>query len=113
LLEEEIVELIISNLAPEERTGGIAYLASPCVNRGTRLELPRLVIDVSRPSWLAFIDGKPESDWGHDCRYLLIDDETGTAAPFLAQFPPFRRAAPWHWRAIYKAPVLPDTPAST
>jgi hypothetical protein len=113
VLEEKIVELVVADLAPEERTGGIAYLAAPRVNRGTRLQLPRLVIDVPQPSWLAFIDGKPNSDWGHACRYLLIDDETGQILPFTAQFPPFHSTAPWRWRVVYRAPALPGTTAST
>ena len=94
------------------QTGGIAYLAAPRVEGGIRLELPRLVINVPKPSWLAFVDGEPDRDWGHDCRYLLIDDESGRIEPFPAQFPPFGPATPWRWRVVYQAPSLPSTTAS-
>jgi hypothetical protein len=96
----------------EERTSGIVYLAVPSFGPGTHLEFPRLVIEVLRLSWLAFIDRQPNSDWGHSCRYLLIDDETGEIRSYPAQFPPFAKTAPWRWQVVYKAPTLPNAAAS-
>lgn len=111
MLEDRIVELVVADLTQEERSGGVAYLAAPRVAGGTRLEFPRLVIDIPRLSWLAFIDGMPNFDWGHSCRYLVIEDETGQIGSYPAQFPPFGPSTPWRWRVFYKAPNLPDTSA--
>lgn len=113
MLEDRVVEQVLEHLAEQERAGGVAYLAESPIAPGTRLEFPRLVIEVLRPSWLAFIDGNPDRDWGHPCRYLLIDDETGDVRSYAAQFPPFRPAAPWRWRVINKLSTLPNTPASS
>ena len=112
MLESAVVELVLSHLAQRERDAGIAYLAAPPVGGGTSLQLPRLTVNVPRLAWLAFIDSKPEFDWGHDCRYLLIDDQTGEVRPYEAQFPPFRPESPWKWREIYRAPGMPATTAS-
>ena len=112
MLEQEIVNLLVAELNAEERSGGVVYLAAPPVEGGTHLEFPRLEIEVPSPAWLAFIDGKPNHDWGHPCRYLLIDDVTGRVQSYPAQFPPFRPSAPWHWRVVYMAPTLPGTTAT-
>lgn len=110
MLEDRIVERVLTGLTADERAG-IVYLARPLASPGTRLNFPRLAIDVLRPSWLAFIDGTPDRDWGHPCRYLLIDDETGEIQSYPAQFPPFPSAEPWIWRVIQQPPSLPGTAA--
>lgn len=109
--EAKAVELVLSSLAQEERSAAIAYLATPPVTGGSSLELPRLTIHVPRPAWLAFIDREPDFDWGHDCRYLLIDDETGNVRDWRAQFPPFRPESPWSWRVVYRASPNTTGPA--
>ena len=43
---------------------------------------------------VAFVDLQPEANWGHDCRYLLVDPETGELQMVMAQFPPFLRGGP-------------------
>lgn len=101
MLEDRIVERVLANLTEEERAHGIAYLAQPPVSGGTLVQFPRMEIEVLRPSWLAFVDGSPDRDWGHACRYLTVDDETGEIQSYAAQFPPFSPAEPRIWRVIH------------
>jgi len=109
MLQAEAVERLLSELTQQERTGAVAYLTDSPIPAGERLVLPRLVIDVEQLAWAAFIDRQPQSDWGHACRYLLINDASGEARSFEAQFPPFRPGSPWNWRPVYEAPPSRDS----
>jgi len=108
-----VVERLLAELTLEEQAGGVAYLITSPIPAGTRLEFPRLEIEVPEVAWAAFIDRRPQSDWGHGCRYLLIDDETCEVRSFEAQFPPFRQGSPWQWRVVFKAPTVPDAAVSS
>jgi hypothetical protein len=50
-------------------------------------------ISVRRPSILVFADDEPRANFGHDCRYLLYDAETGSfQREVQARFPPIADA---------------------
>ena len=40
--------------------------------------------------WLFFIDDMPEYGWGHDCRYVFLNSESGTLIIRNSQIPPWR-----------------------
>jgi len=112
LSAEKAREIVLAQLTPVERAHGTAFLAATFVPRGARLQFPRLVIEVPWRAWLAFIDGEPNADWGHPCRYLLIGVENGETRSFPGQFPPFRVGSPWCWQVVHKAPTAPDAAVS-
>ena len=57
---------------------------------------------------MAFLDRAPAANWGHPCRYLLIDLESGAVRGFDATEPPFLRGAAPTLRAIARDPSVPD-----
>jgi hypothetical protein len=102
MLQNKVVELLLSELAEQEKATCVVYLSMAPIPAGNRLEFPRqTIIDVKRPAWIAFIDLQPYSDWGHPCRYVLIDDESGETRSYDSQFPPFRPGSPWKWQIVY------------
>lgn len=60
-----------------------------------------------RQSVLVFADDEPTANFGHDCRYLLFDPESGELhAELPARFPPWSSRIPGTLEAFYQ-PVRP------
>ncbi len=106
--EDRFIAIIKAALTPDEREHAVAYAAAATTPEGVRLELPGLNLDVPWESYLAFIDRQPMANWSHSARYLLVNSTTGESRSIEAQLPPFRPGSSIHWKAVYKAPALPD-----
>lgn len=85
------------------------YRFLPTVEAGTTLTFARTTIPVHWQATLAFLDQEPMANWGHACRYLLLNRSTGESTSIAARFPPFTPENRNSWRAVYRAPNLPDT----
>ena len=79
--------------------------------RGEPLPVPRQRVAAERPTVVAFADDAPLFNWGHPCRYLLHDPETGALYRQVdAQFPPFSRERdmPAAFRLFHEAVRHPE-----
>jgi hypothetical protein len=65
-------------------------------------------VEIDAPTVLAFADLEPGVNWGHRCRYLLVDAGSGEVRRIDAQFPPFLRGMPPGMRVVYRAAGVPD-----
>jgi hypothetical protein len=107
--DDATVQNLISQLTPDERERGVAYLYASVILEGTRLNYPRISIEVSWPkAGLAFVDREPLANWSHSSRYILINLETGFVHSYEASLPPFQPAQSSAWRLLYKAPGVPE-----
>lgn len=106
---EKCVSILKEHLTKEELNRGVAYAAEVPIPAGEELRFPRITIDVAWPAFLSFVDREPHANWGHPCRYVLINSETGELASHEARFPPFGVGKELHWRAAYKARGVPDS----
>ena len=93
------------HLTEEELKTAVVYAAEQRVPANTRLQFPGVGIEAQHESYLFFIDQAPMANWGHPCRYLLINCESAEARSFAARFPPFPQERSFLWRVIYKAPL--------
>ena len=109
LPDKTLDRIIISKLTPIELAQGVVYIAVAPVPAGTRPEFPHTSINAPWAAVLAFVDRVPMANWGHSCRYLLINRETGESRSYEAQFPPFQPGQKDRWRIAYKAPSVPDS----
>ena len=107
LTADETRAALIAHLSPDERQHAVLYQASPHIPPGT-LELGPQKIVAPWPACLAFIDREPTANWGHSCRYVLLNITTGESLSFEARFPPFQRNDTLTWRTIYQSPTAPD-----
>ena len=105
---EQLIAQILEQLTPTERQQGVVYVTAQPLAAGTELRLPRLAINVSAESLLAFVDREPMANWSHSCRYVLINCATDELRSFEAQLPPFGQAQAGPWRVAYKAPSVPE-----
>lgn len=103
-----VIELALSTLSERERRASAVYLDTRERNAGERIAIGRGGIGAPARGFLAFVDPSPTANWGHPCRYALIESETGRIHEFPAQFPPFFRDVPPTLRLIWKGPEVPD-----
>jgi hypothetical protein len=106
---EQCASILKDHLNLDELNHGAAYAAEAPIPVGERLRFSRIMIDVPWPAHLGFVDREPQANWGHPCRYILINRETGELASFEARFPPFNTGIDLHWRVVYKARGVPDS----
>jgi hypothetical protein len=99
---ERIASITIEALDPAERAGGVAYLCVTPFAAGQELDVPRQPLAIDRDSYVAFVDGQPRANWGHACRYLLIDVRTGEVTSHPRRFPAFQ-AGDDRWRVVYRS----------
>jgi hypothetical protein len=107
--KDAVVQAILNALTSAERLGGVAYLGERRLEGGQTFQASPTAIVAPSPCYLAFIDPSPSANWGHDCRYLMIDTTTGQVRSHTARFPPFGTGDEGDWRLIYRAPGIPDT----
>jgi len=98
---ERIASIVIGALEPAERTGGVAYLCVTPFTAGQTLAVPLQPLAIERACYVAFVDAQPHANWGHACRYLLIDAHTGEVTSHPRRFPAFT-AADDRWRVVHR-----------
>ena len=56
---------------------------------------------------LAFVDLEPGVNWGHRCRYLVVNATSGEIQTYDEQIPPFLISAPPNLRLVWKGEAVP------
>lgn len=109
LADDQIVDKLVESLDDAERARGVAYYAKEPLMRGASLQVPRIDATAPFDAMLGFVDRDPTANWGHSCRYVLIDRETGEGVVSIeAQLPPFTARNDRRWVLAYRAPSVPD-----
>ena len=104
---DQISELALTNLSPEERLSSVVYLEERVLPKGAVLEVDGEEMRMPWPAVKVFVDLEPTANWGHDCRYLLINAESGELRAIDARFPPFVHGTPDRLRVILKGEAVP------
>ncbi|HSB71032.1 MAG TPA: hypothetical protein VLT62_17020 [Candidatus Methylomirabilis sp.] len=101
------IELALSTLSERERQSAAAYIDTRELDSRARMTIGRVETEIPARGYLVFVDPSPTANWGHPCRYLLIETATGTIHRFDAQFPPFLRDVSPTLRLIWKGQQVP------
>ena len=107
LSEAKLNSILTEQLTPAERAGAVVYAFADPIPPGTELQFPRIDLSAPWEALLAFVDREPSANWGHYCRYLLLNRATGEVLSREARFPPFGREDLHRWRVVYRAPDVP------
>jgi hypothetical protein len=104
----DVAHRAMQELTEDERRSGVVYLddQEPAIDSvlkvdGREIALPGNTVAV-------FVDKTPQANWGHACRYLLINREDGKVESIDAQFPPFLHGVPKTLRVVWKGEAVPD-----
>ncbi len=97
---DRVASIVTGALDPAERAGGVAYLCLTPFGAGQTLAVPLQPVAIDHDCYVAFVDAQPHANWGHACRYLLIDAHTGEVTSHPRRFPAFT-AADDRWRVVH------------
>lgn len=89
---DQTARIALGALTAAERRAAVLYLDDALVPAGT-LRLGRTEMTLARPARIAFLDLEPGANWGHPCRYLVIDAADGSVRAIPETMPPFLRDA--------------------
>jgi hypothetical protein len=98
---------LLEQLTEAERQKAVVYELATTAVQGTILPFPHLTINVPSDALVAFIDQEPTANWGHACRYVLVELNTGRISSWDARFPPFSIQLGSEWRVAYQAKSVP------
>lgn len=104
----EVARRAIAAIPAEQLRDAVLYLDRRTVAPGEAVPTGSGMLVADRPSALAFLDLAPAANWGHPCRYLLIDLATGAVRAAEATHPPFLRGVAPTLAAIAKGHDVPD-----
>lgn len=88
LSRKEVAAIALTAVPPEGAERTALYLNPDPLEKGSVVTMGRRAVSIDAPCFLGFLDLKPDANWSHPCRYLLIDAETGQIRSSDANFPP-------------------------
>jgi len=105
---DKVAEKAMAQLTAEERRNGVLYVDQRELAPNSMVSIDGSEVQVRRASVMAFVDQEPRANWGHACRYMLIDLASGGVTSIPAQFPPYLRHVPAELHVVYKGEAVPD-----
>jgi len=99
---------VLASLSFEESKASVVYLDEREFSAETAIEIDGAEVCMPWLFMIAFVDLQPTANWGHACRYLFVNPETGDVQQMSARFPPFLRGLPQTLRVIWKGDDVPD-----
>ena len=104
---DHLVHAVVTALSSHERQGGLAYLRRDPLGAGEDFPAVPVPILTASTCHLAFVDPSPWANWGHDCRYLLVDPVTFASTSHSARLPPPDLGDEQRWQLVYWADGVP------
>jgi hypothetical protein len=98
---------VLATLSSEERESSVVYLDKRVLPAGGVVRVGAEEMRTAWPAVMAFVDLEPRANWGHDCRYVLVNAETGELQAIEARMPPFLGGAPETLRVVWKPEAVP------
>jgi hypothetical protein len=107
LAENELIQRALGSLSEAERSTSIVYFDPTTVRAGKAMKFGNVEKDLPWNAVTFFVDLEPGVNWGHKCRYILINLETGEQLSFPATMPPFLKGTPPALRVVWLGPSAP------
>ena len=92
--KQQAIKIVMDSVVGNDSTHVNVYM-EPFLQQGNNYKLSKYN-SINMPysnCWLFFIDDMPEYGWGHNCRYVFVNNETRAVSITNSQTPP------WHYRA--------------
>ncbi len=78
--KDQAWDIVKKDILKEQLDNRIVYINNLVLNAGQEIKSWGNVHKVPanfRQAWLFFVDDQPDANWGHQCRYIFVDAETG------------------------------------
>jgi hypothetical protein len=109
-LSDNFIPLVKAQLTDVELANSVVYALETSIPVDKQLQFPGITIDAPQEANLIFVDREPMANWGHSCRYILIDSKSREMNSFESRLPPFRQDDKLRWKVVYKASSLNNFP---
>ncbi|HLP47327.1 MAG TPA: hypothetical protein VK469_15355 [Candidatus Kapabacteria bacterium] len=89
--KDQAWEIVKKNILKDNPGESIVYLAKDLLDAGQEVKSWQQVYVVPKEfkkAWFFFVDDQPDANWGHQCRYIFVDMETGKYHIINALTPP-------------------------
>ena len=103
MLANALLQIVHDAVPAEELKQSVVYI-QPSIAAGETLVINRKQERVETPALLLFIDLEPGVNWGHRCKYILVENEGKGLRSFDGQFPP----APEKLQILVKPPAIEE-----
>ena len=103
----EIANVVLAQLPQTRRECSVVYLDKQMRPAGSDIEVDYKKVLLDQPTVVGFIDLEPEMNWGHACRYVLVNIESGEHRNIDAHFPPFLRENSSDLIVLFKGNKVP------
>jgi hypothetical protein len=100
----EAGEIALATLTDAERQGSAVYVDARVYSVGSSVIAGRDRLGIREPTIVVFVDLAPAANWGHPCRYLLVNAEAGTVEFVPARLPPSSEEL----RLVHRGPAVED-----
>jgi len=108
LPQREIANVVLAQFLGARGAHSVVYLDQRVRPAGSEIEIDYKKLRLDGSTVIGFIDLEPEMNWGHACRYALVNAETGEHRNIDAHFPPFLRDSSSSLIVLFKGDKVPD-----
>jgi hypothetical protein len=102
LTNEQIIGIVLPELSDYEINQSIIYYDTKALHPGEKVRIGKDLTTVSTYAYLVFVDLEPKANWGHKCKYFLIDPETKSTKIMNEEFPPHLGEYPESFKVILR-----------
>lgn len=102
LTNEEMLGTILKNLSNNEKEESIIYWDKKLLEKGDQVKIGKTTIKMPFTGYLVFVDLEPKANWGHSCRYFLVDTEIGETRVIKEELPPYFGDYPKSFKVIQR-----------
>lgn len=100
--KSEILELVRSNLSPEQIERSFIYWDKKVYKEGEQIKIGPKTFTVPFDGTMVFVDLAPRFNWAHPCLYLLVNVNDLSTEIIEASFPPYSDQFPETFTILQK-----------
>lgn len=105
---DRVAELALASLSAAEKQRCAVYIDEQLLAPNAKIRIGDREIFTPWQAVLAFVDLEPGVNWGHRCRYLLVNPTDGEVRLYDEQIPPFLTSVAPTLRLVWKSEDVPD-----
>jgi hypothetical protein len=104
----KVKEIVMQSVQKHVQNNAVFYIDESIYPKGTEFTIGTNRYQMPSDTIMVFVDEEPGKNWGHNCRYLFFDVNSGQVTGVREQFPPSLTKIPQTFKVIWKPNEVPD-----
>ena len=104
----KVKKIVLELISESFRTKSVFYIDEAIYPKGTEFAVGKNRCRMDSDTIMVFVDEEPGKNWGHSCRYLFFNVNSGEVSEIPEQFPPSLTKIPETFKVIWKPDEVPD-----